>query len=530
MESKKEYIRIRNHFTYIIEKMWGGILVILAILLNNEESIKLGMELIQKGDIVQGLIALGSAFIIILIVCLFFLLRWYRTTFSIKDGTLIYEQRTITRRVNTLSIANISNVNLEQNFFEMLFGTYKLRVDTNSLSTADSTDLELILKKKDAYEIKQVIFAMMQEAQGIVEADASAVNLSDGQEQKQEQAFSDGMQEWDIVYSIKQIIISNLVNVSVMQCIVVIAWAFMVIGAFVTGIFSVEEFGGFLSVAICFTIGVFSTCGSMLKKAFADYDFCARREKDRIFVHCGLFKKREYAVPIDKINAVSLEYTFIGRICKKAYVKVINIGGEGEEAAGVKILLSESYEELEKKMKVLLPEYDLPKPKEVKRAPIRAMFYKMYLSTSVLLCFLIGGLLGGSIAMGAIQGENMASILYEIFSSEELRYIIFTVLAAWLFVLIINVFSYLAKGLALNDKQVTLAEGTFGRRLKNISYDKIQYLTINQGMFERKLGLCRGQISILASVINQTQVIGRFSKEDFWLLEEKFYESYHGED
>lgn len=527
MESKKEYIQIRNHFTYIIEKMWGGIIVILAFLLNNEESIKLGIELIQKGDIVQGLIALGSAFIIILIFCLFFFLRWYRITFSIKDGTLIYERRTITRRVNTLSIANISNVNLEQNFFEMLFGTYKLRIDTNSLSTADSTDLELILKKKDAYEIKQVIFEMMQEtARGEM-----AETVSDNEQmQNTEASFTEKIQEYDIVYSIKQIVISNLVNVSVGQCIAVVVWAVLVVVAFVNGFFSVKEYGGFLSAAICFIIGACSTCAAILKKAFADYDFCVRREKDRIFVHCGLFKKREYAVPIDKINAVLLDYTFIGRIFKKAYVKVINIGGEGGEATGVKILLSESYEELEKKMKILLPEYDLPKPKEVKRAPIRVMFYKMYLSTVGCLCFLIVGLFVGAIAMGIVQKESIASLLYEIFSLQGLRSIIFPTLAVWIFVLIINVCSYLAKGLALYDEQVTLAEGTFGRRLKNISYDKIQYLTLNQGVFERKLGLCRGEISILASMINQTQVIGRFSKEDFLFLEEKFYKSYHRED
>ena len=52
-----------------------------------------------------------------------------------------------------------------------------------------------------------------------------------------------------------------------------------------------------------------------------------------------------------------LDYTFIGRLCGQAYVKVINVGGENDDVDGMKFLLAGSYREFEEKIKLLLPEF-----------------------------------------------------------------------------------------------------------------------------------------------------------------------------
>lgn len=44
----------------------------------------------------------------------------------------------------------------------MIVGTYKLKLDTSSLSTAETTDVEIVLKKKDANAVKSLIMQMMQ--------------------------------------------------------------------------------------------------------------------------------------------------------------------------------------------------------------------------------------------------------------------------------------------------------------------------------------------------------------------------------
>ena len=63
-------------------------------------------------------------------------LIWAKTYISIQDNVLIVERNTLNRKRNTIGLSNISNVNLEQNVLEMIFGTCKVKLDTNSLSTA----------------------------------------------------------------------------------------------------------------------------------------------------------------------------------------------------------------------------------------------------------------------------------------------------------------------------------------------------------------------------------------------------------
>lgn len=60
----------------------------------------------------------------------------------------------------------ISNVNTEQNLLERLLGTCKVKLDTNSMSTADQTDVKIVLKKADAEQLKGNIMKLMRQCKG----------------------------------------------------------------------------------------------------------------------------------------------------------------------------------------------------------------------------------------------------------------------------------------------------------------------------------------------------------------------------
>lgn len=521
METEKEIIRIRNHFTYIFEKMWGVLILLLAMLVGDEDAIVLGMQLIRSGNVIQGLLMMGGAIGVILIICLWFVNRWYRTTFTVKEGTVVYERATLKRYVNNISIANISNINLEQNLFEMVVGTYKLKIDTNSLSTADSTDLEIVLKKKDAQRIKKLIFTMMQENQEGASKDQrnqleeTGSNSSGVYGQPLESDFDDEWEAYDIVYSIREIIKNCFISISILQVIVVVCFLVSTICFTVVSIHEGVGIPAAISTMFGFVIGTGTVIVTMVKKASGDYDFRAKRDKNKIYVSCGLFKKKKYVVPVDKINAVSLKYTFIGRLCKRAYVKVINVGGEKEEADGVKILLADKYEELERNMKILLPEYELPEIKCLKRPPKRSFGMKILYSTIVVLLFLAGFFIG----IWSVTGESVSvSVFVPVIVGAGL------ILLLWI---LICYLTYRTAGLSHSDSQIILSRGTFGRTIQSISYDKIQFMSVRQGPVQRKLGLCKGNLSILATVSDQTQAIGCYAKEDFDLLEKNFYSSYH---
>ena len=76
------------------------------------------------------------------------------------------ERNTWNKKKNTIGLKNISNVNTEQNLLEMLLGTCKVKLDTNSMSTSDKTDVKIILKKAEAEQFRLYVMKLMQGQEG----------------------------------------------------------------------------------------------------------------------------------------------------------------------------------------------------------------------------------------------------------------------------------------------------------------------------------------------------------------------------
>src|SRR5699024_8510190 len=56
------------------------------------------------------------------------------------------------------------------------------------------------------------------------------------------------------------------------------------------------------------------------------YDFCAKRRGDKIYIRYGFFKKVEYTVPVDKIQALRLKQSFVARLGKRYMAEIVNVG------------------------------------------------------------------------------------------------------------------------------------------------------------------------------------------------------------
>ena len=510
MKEKQEIIRLRNHFSYIFEQAWHWLVLFVCILFSSEDSMELGLELIRKGNIVQGILAMGGMLFVLLIICVWYLNRWYRTTITIQDGTITSAKVTLNRRINTMSVSNISNINLEQNLFEMLVGTYKLKIDTNSLSTADTTDLEILLKKKQAEEVRQLLLAMLRE--GKEEADPDAGKAEEVSAAADEFDIQQG--EYDVVYSDKEIVKNALITISVTEFIGALGMILLMAGT-VAAIFREEkDILAILGTLLLQFILTGSVVADLVRKCLQNFHFRAKRHKDKIYVACGLLKKKSYVVPVDKINAVTLKYSFIGRICKRAYVKVINIGGQGQEADGMKFLLTDSYEELERKLHILLPEFQLPEIERMVKPPKRLMgMYRVYSIVCAIAAFAVLE------CVLALMGEN---------GMDGMDFVIgiLTGIVAGGLHLYFCYMKYRASGILYTDSNFILSRGIFTKTIQTIPYDRIQFVHMKQGPVMRKLGLLEGNVSILASALSQTQYMGIFDNRDFARLEEKFRETY----
>ena len=146
METK----RFRNHFSYVIEQLGGlfiflvivGIQAIPDILSDTDGDTEDVVALIDNPK--YAMIVIIAVIVILVVLGLvigFNVRRWYKTWIIIDGGTITVERNTLRSVKNTVGIKNISNVNINQNIFEMIIGTCNLKLDTNSLSTADISSL-----------------------------------------------------------------------------------------------------------------------------------------------------------------------------------------------------------------------------------------------------------------------------------------------------------------------------------------------------------------------------------------------------
>lgn len=177
MKEMVNNIRFRNHISIVIERLGRAILILGAVFVGNllQELDTIVENLGNlKENLMIVLLASGGILAILALLLIWQVIVWSKTYISIQDQTIVIEQNTLNRKKNTIGIKNISNVNTEQNLFEMLLGTYKVKLDTNSLSTADKTDVKIVLKKAQAEWFKNAVMSLMEETPGKIPSENAA--------------------------------------------------------------------------------------------------------------------------------------------------------------------------------------------------------------------------------------------------------------------------------------------------------------------------------------------------------------------
>lgn len=527
-----EIVGMRNHISSVLEQMWSALLVVLAFFFFNEEVLTAVISFMRTGNILKALAAMGIFIFLFLIIIAFYLNRWYKTTITVKENMVIIRRRTLNRYENSIAVQNISNINLEQNLFEMLMRTYKLKLDTNSLSTAESTDVNIVLSKKNAYLVKNLIMDMMkqqeaakkeQEQQERLEAVEAGLLSDEEVQEQQEKDFlrDDEEKDYDVIYDTKNIVMNCVLHTSLILLLVSVTLLVTTIISIVhtlgSGLSIISGIAGIM-VQLMF---VASFISALFKQWLDDFNFRAKRYKDKIYVSTGLIKKRKYAVPVNKINAVCFQATFLSRMFHRSYVKVINIGGEGAYADGMKLLLMGTEEELKEQLSTLLPEYPFPEHTILQRQPKRVLAKgQIKLTIFMLVAVFLGYIMLDIILEGCeITGEQM---LYH-------RICFWALLAAVvIFVLLLTatILKYFSTGLSSTKHYLMLSRGMFAKEIITIPYKKMQYLTYRQNVLGRLLNVKRLQIWILASIGSRLQGTGYYFSKDFDEVTEHFQKSY----
>lgn len=507
-KNENEIVGLHNHITSILEQTWKILVAVFIAFLGNGEVI----TAMQSGGIFVYLIIMGGILVVCLLLGAFYVNRWWKTTITIKDQVVTVERKTMFHKKNSIAVHTISNINLEQNLFERIVRTYTIKFDTSSMSTADSTDVKIILGEKDANRVKELVMHMMTEAKL---QSGELTEETEANENEVDFLSIEGERNYDVTYTDKETFMNCLYSTSVILFLTSVGFLIAAIVAVVVMIISKAGFIEGIAAILVQFVAAASLVSAMVKTWLKDFNFRATRAKDKIYVSCGAIERRQYAVPIDKINAVTLKYTFLSRLFGRAYVKVINVGGEKEDVDGMKLLLMGTPEELKEKLQVLLPEYAFNHEENQMKQPGNVLVRNLLYNIFGVLILGGGTLLGETAAFhnGGYDGEMVAMVrLITILSMIGLAMIIG--ISQW--------FHYYTNRLGYDGNYVTIVNGIYGKNIIRIPYDKIQFIKFSQGIWDRFFKIQHAEIHILASVQSRIQVSGTYSKEAFDHIIENF--------
>lgn len=460
--------RFRCHFSIIFENTAAfGIFLILFLFgqIQNVIEFTSGMK---KEDFWKVLVGLMVVFIITIILFTYQWMVWRKTYIIVEDQTIIVQRLTLNMKENTYGIKNISNVNLEQNLFEMVMGTYKIKIDTNSRTTADKTDIKIILAKDKAIEFKNFVMTQMR-----------------GEQQERTEDLK--AEDYDVKYEIGDLIRHSVFATPLFVIFCFFGVCILIVLGLIQAKFGNEllnfargALGGYLAIGLA----IVGTLGTTVKNFVRFYDFRVKRFEDRLLIGYGLLKKRNYEIPINMINAIKINQSSLSRIFKRYSLEIVNIGVGDEKDEGSFLILTSKKEEFERILCKVLPEFASTTDEQISRQPKRV--WKLIMVKMGLVVLLGGGFLFGALKLELPQ--------------EAIIPVICGVLAMVIVFIISSIFHFRTVGMCIGEDYLGIAQGIFKKVTTLIKYDKIQLLEIKQGPISKKLGLVHGIIFILASI------------------------------
>ena len=503
--------RFRNHISIIIEQIGGGILALavlaVSILLQSaEELAETDLSFLHGKTLIVILVVLG----LLAVSVGNRIFAWANTYICIEENAIVIERGKVNKKKNTIGIRNISNINIEQNLFEMILGTCKVKLDTNSRSTADSTDVKIVLKKADAAKFKAEITRKMhrqtygassgQMSGQISGRDPAGAHAAENRVHTEDRDLAvgktgtDGMEvlssweedgEFDIRAEFGDIFSHGIFSVNIFSLLILIG-AFAGTAATVVQILEKPDLLGSLlgaAAGIIVAAGiVLSALWDTVKDFIRYYDFRAKRRGDKIYIGYGFLKKMEYTIPVDKIQALKIRQSFVARIFHRYMAEIVNVGmGDEKEEQNSFLILYSTEKRLKEQLELLLPEFAPTAEQKTERLPgavwtawsLPGMIYVLVVGILAALCTAVIPEYRLFIWLGA------AALILTVFIGMILKYI--------------------TDGSGADETFLKLCHGYFGKSYISIQYDKIQYLEIKQNFIAKACGIQKGEIHLLAS-------------------------------
>ncbi len=522
LENKK----FKCHVSIIFEECAAVLMGMFAlVLVNIGDFFDDSGEMTGEDAIHSAFAFVGIVFVALVFVLLRALFQWRKTTITIDRESIVWERNTLNKKKLTIGISHISSINIERNIFERIIGTAKLKIDTSSLSTANETDVTFLFKLKEALYYKEYLETMVRAMAGEDDENEETnesvlINQSgaSGEEKVLGIPKSHTKQKViaEFVASESEILLHCLYTISLFAVLIAVVPTVWGIVEFVRIIFSGEiHIGDLLGIATMVLTFGYASFYTLLGSLFRLYGLTVKRIGNRLHMKYGLLKIREYIIPVEKINAIHINQTFIGRIFHRYDVSMECVGVSDENNEIAQLTLSLPYDEAIRRVSLLLPEYDVAQIKQAEKIAPKAIWHKaraLVIFTCIVICLIVGVFIGTD-----VLEEDVFNSTFWLISS-------FVIVFFYVYIGVSIALQMKTEAVIFGEDYITLVNGTFGKDIMLVSYKKIQYVTAKTSPISKWTGLVLGHINILAATAATTKKIPYINEDKVEFIKAKICE------
>lgn len=482
-ESNSEKIRVRCHFSSIFEGLWQFWAVIIIALFNQIDTIVEVAREIKTSGIRQiaaegGIWGLAAVLAVTAAVFIFQFLRWRKTWITLDGNLIIIERNTLNRLHNTIAVENLSAVNVERNLFERIVGTARIKMDTNSMTTADKTDVSLVFREDKAIEFRQAVIRQM----NLVKGTAEEENL---QKDMRPETVPEEIEKAGKVFfygagdmALHCFFSMSIFNFLLVVCGIAASVWYCTSEYYEPGVLT-ENAGALIPVLLVFA----GAAWSLIRKYIVYYNFRVYRDGDDLHLRYGLLKLKSYTVPVDKITALKICQPTLSRIFKRYQAKIVTVGVGDEKGELSNLTMAVPKEELLHQLGVLIPEFMGESIfEDVCGESRKGVAVRAVKSVKWILMIAAGAVVTG--LWTDIQTWMIALCAAVLLG----------------FIILLYGLSHISAGWKKGEQALVLMQGCFQKTWTVCRYDKVQMISLVAHPAARPMGIKRGTVHMLQMV------------------------------
>lgn len=547
---ENDKIVFRNHPISVIRPIITLIILAIAILINivavifkdanniDDFSNKFNntKKFIQNLNLNNFTIIVGI--VVFVIVILLLILRsylvWKNTTIIIDNTNITLKKYGLFFKANKCSlIKDISNVNLNSSLLLTIINVKKVCIDINSAVTATEEDYTIYLDTRSANYLKDIIYKLQNKSI----LDDELINVSNINNDDNE--IKDKNTNLQDIISQNASANNKLGNNTgytftkkfgekdlFLHCIFNSLNIFKIVFLSVLVIVSTKSF-----IAIPFIIfESISILNSIFKEVNKFYGFNVSRSDSHLHITYGLLDKKDFVIPIKNIISIGSKQSFLARIFKYKIITLdaIGYGNKNEESEYISLYMKNKY--ISKYTSKLLPEIPVISDNNIQDNNTSDLEYNNSTDEEG---YNIDITLNKTGQLNFIKKPNnlflyymIKSVAYIFVPSIVVYYIfqnIYILMIAAICSIVIPILVFNYTQVAISKDRIVLKKGIVSKNIDVYTYKKIDLVTLNASIINKKMGVASFEFGIKDSKSGKTTITTGLFPENIFDPIIKFY-------